>query len=82
MALVVNIGPVRRTWRLSDDEHAESHGGAECCRTHDQVKIAGVERVRDLAVGLVERGGLFFHRPVPGQGPVIESQLRRMTQWE
>ena len=77
MALVVNIGPVRRTWRMPFEEHAESHGGAQHCRAHDQVKFAGVEAVRDLPAGLVQRGGLFLQRPVSGQGPVIDSQLRR-----
>ena len=44
---------------------------------HDQVQVAGVEAVRDPPAGLVQRGGLFLHCPVPGQGPVIEPQLRR-----
>src|SRR5258706_8834809 len=77
VALAVNIDPVRRIRRLPVEEHAESYGRARYARPHDQVKIAGVKAVRDLPAGLVQRGGLFLHCPVPGQGPVIESQRCR-----
>ena len=77
VALAVHVDSVRRTRRLSVDEHAESRGRVPYCRSHDQVKIAGVEAVRDLPAGLVQRGGLFFHRPVPRQGPAVEPRLRR-----
>src|SRR5271165_979396 len=77
VALAVHVGPVRRTRRLAVDEHAEPHRRALYGGPHDQVQIAGVEAVGDLPAGLVGRGGVFAHRPGPGQGPVIESQLRR-----
>jgi hypothetical protein len=73
VAFAVNVGAVCRARWLPVEEHAESYGRAGCGRPHDQVKIAGVEPVRDLAAGLVQRGGLLLHRPVTRQGPVVES---------
>ena len=77
VTLVVHIDPMCRAWWLSVEKHAESYGCVPYCRAHDQVEVAGVEAVANLPVGLVQRGSLFAYRPVPGQGPVIESQLRR-----
>jgi hypothetical protein len=74
MALAVNVGAVRRARRRSVDEHPDRMDVPPDGRPHDQVKVASVEAVRDLPGGLVQRGGLFGRRPVPGQGPMIESQ--------
>jgi hypothetical protein len=62
--------------RLSIDEHAKAHGSAWRCRPHDEMKIAGMKAVCDPAVGVVQRCGLFPHRPITRKGPVIESQSR------
>src|SRR5271157_2420454 len=77
VTLVVHIDPMCRARRLSVEKHAESYGRVPYARAHDQVEVAGVEAVANPPVGLVQRGSLFRHRPVPGQSPVIESQLRR-----
>src|SRR5918998_1805598 len=75
VALVVNVDPVSSARRPSIDEHAKSHGGSSRCRSHDEMKIAGVKAVRDPPVGLVQRGGLSLHRPIPRKGPMVEPQL-------
>ena len=76
VALVVDVDSVRSARRLSIDEHAKSHGGSSRCRSHDEMKIAGVKAVRDPPVGLVQHSGLFLHRPIARKGPLIESQPR------
>ena len=35
-----------------------------------------MKAVGDLPVGSIEPGGLFLHRPVTRQGPVVQPQLR------
>ena len=59
VALGVNVNSVRRARRLSIDEHAKAHGSSSRCRSHDEMKIAGVKAVDDPPVGLVQHGGLF-----------------------
>jgi len=76
-ALVVDVGPVRRTRRLPVKQHPVSHRGSWCGRPHDQVQVAGVEAVGDLPAGRVRRGGLLARRPLSRQRPVVEPQLRR-----
>jgi hypothetical protein len=44
---------------------------------HDEVEVAGGETAGDLPVGLVQRGGLVLHCPVPRQRPLVEPQPRR-----
>jgi hypothetical protein len=75
VALGVNVNSVSSARRLSIDEHAKSHGSSSRCRSHDEMKIAGVKAVRDPPVGLVQHSGLFLHRPITRKGPMIESQL-------
>src|SRR2546421_1703985 len=72
VALVVDVDPVSSAWRLSIDEHAKSHGSSSYRRSHDEMKVARVKTVRDPPAGLVEHDGVFLHRPVAGEGPVIE----------
>src|SRR4029453_7132731 len=55
---------------------AKAHGSSSRCRSHDEMKIAGVKAVRDPPVDLVQRSGLFLHRPTTRKRPLIESQLR------
>ena len=74
VALVVHIGSVGRTWWLPVDQDTEPHGGPWCCRSHDQVQVAGVEAVGDPPLGLVEHDRLPLDRPVTGKGPMIEPQ--------
>src|ERR1700733_8264430 len=76
VGFVADIGPVRRPRWLPRDTQMKRRGGARCGGAHDEVEVAGVEPVGDLTLGLVEGDNLFLHGPVPGQGPVIESQLR------
>jgi hypothetical protein len=76
VALFVNVGAVSRARRLPLEEHAEAHGGPAGGRPHDQVEVTGVEAAGDLAVGLVQPGGLLLHCPVARQGPLVEPQLR------
>src|SRR5215212_7995072 len=58
VALVVNVNSVSSARRLSVDEHAKPHRGSSRCRSHHEMKVAGVEAVRDPPVGLVQHGGL------------------------
>src|SRR5215211_34902 len=74
VALVVHVGAVGGARRLPVDEHVEPHGGPSCCRSHGQVQVAGVEAVDDPPLGLVEHDGLWLHRPVACQGPMVKGQ--------
>ena len=76
VALVVNVNSVSSARRLSIDEHAKSHGRSSRCRSHDEMKIAGVKAIRDPPVGLVQHNGLFPHRPIARKRPVIEPNVR------
>ena len=77
VALIVDISAVSSARRLSIDEHAKSHGRSSRCRSHDEMKIAGMKAVGDPPVGLVQRDKRFLHRPITRQRPTIESQPRR-----
>src|SRR2546422_1901953 len=70
VALVVNVNSVSSARRLSIDEHAKAHGSSSHCRSHDEMKIAGVKAVRDPPVGRVEHSGLLRHRPITRKGPI------------
>jgi drug/metabolite transporter (DMT)-like permease len=70
-ALAVGVGPVRLARGLPVDEHAEPDGGSRRGRPHDEVEVASVEAVGDLAWSRVKRGGSFPDRPVARQRPVI-----------
>ena len=52
VALVVNVNSVSSARRLSIDEHAKSNGSSSHCRSHDEMKIAGVKAVRDPPLAL------------------------------
>jgi hypothetical protein len=76
VAFTVHVATVIIGGRLAVQENLEAHGGTGRLRSHDQVKVAGVEAVGDLSAGSVRCGGLFSDRPVRGQGPVVQAQLR------
>src|SRR5258708_11803625 len=76
VTLVVNVNSVSSARRLSIDEHAKAHGSSPRCRSHDEMKIAGVKAVRDPPVGFVQHRGLSLHRPLTGKGPMIEREAR------
>src|SRR2546426_4014155 len=76
VALLVNINPVSRAWRLSIDQHTKSYGSPWSGRTHHEMQIAGMKAIRDDSIRLVQCGGLLVHRPVPGQRPFIQVQAR------
>src|SRR5258708_30747069 len=76
VALVVNVDSVSSARRLSIDEHAKAHGSSSRCRSHDQMKIAGVKAIHDAPVGFVQHRGLSLHRPITGTGPMIERESR------
>src|SRR5215212_2768185 len=76
VALLVNVDSVSSPRRLPVDEHAKSHGGSSRCRSHHEMKIAGVKAVSDPPVGLVQHGGLSLHSPITQKRPMIEPQLR------
>ena len=78
-ALVVYVNSASSARRLSIDEHAKSHGSSSRCRSHDEMKIAGLKAVRDPPVGLVQHSVMFLHRPITRQRPMIESQLRGVS---
>src|SRR5215211_7964599 len=74
VALLVNVDPVSSARHLSADEHAKSHGRSSSCRSHDEMKIAGVKVVCDPPVSLVEHSGLLLYGPIAREGQVIEGQ--------
>src|SRR5262249_57029498 len=71
VTLRVDVASLSGAWRLSIDQHAKSHRRSWRFRTHDEMKIAGMETVGDTSVGLVQRGSFSFDRPIAGQGPFI-----------
>jgi hypothetical protein len=76
VALVVDVDAVRGARRLPVEPHAEPHGRPPCCRSHDQMEVAGVEAVGDPPVGSVQHDGLSVNRPVTSNGPMVEPQPR------
>src|SRR5215475_5363468 len=79
VTLGINVDSVSSSRWLLIDEHAKSHGTASRCRPHDEVKIAGVEAVRDAPVGLIEHGELFLHCPIARHSPLIKLQASRSS---
>src|SRR5262249_59182164 len=49
VALLVDIGAVRRAGRLPVDQNAKSHRRARCGRAHDEMEIAGVGKIHDTS---------------------------------
>ena len=76
VAVLVDVDPVRGTWRLAVDEDAEPRRGSLRFGSHDEMKITGVKTARDRAAGRVQHGGLFVYGPVSLQGPVTPRQQR------
>ena len=60
-------------WRIarrqSVDESAKAAGRPSCCRSHDEMQVAGMKAVDDPSAGLVEQSGLASHRPVTPRAP-------------
>jgi hypothetical protein len=73
----VGLGSVRLAGRLSVDSDVEPDRGSWGGWRHDEVEVAGVEAAGDLPARRVRGGGLFGHGPLPGQGPLFESQPGR-----
>src|SRR5271165_7515193 len=48
VAIAVDVASVCLAGGLSVDEDAASHGGFWCCRSHDEVEVAGVEAAGDV----------------------------------
>jgi hypothetical protein len=62
--------------RLSIDEHAKSHGSSSRCRSHDEMKIAGVTEVTDpngLSYCLIDEDGALVMPP--GSRPAVTALL-------
>jgi hypothetical protein len=74
VAVGVDVGSVGRAGWLSVDEDPASHRASWFRWSHDEVEVAGVEAAGDLPARRVQRGGLFPHRPVARQGPLVEPQ--------
>jgi hypothetical protein len=53
IALIVNVATMRCARQLSINEDAKWNGGSSHCRSHDEMKIAGVKTVRDSPAGRV-----------------------------
>src|SRR6516225_5112883 len=73
VALLVNVGSMRRAWRLPVDQHAEFHRHSRRRRTHDKVEIAGVKTIHDASIGLIQPGGLLCHSPIARERPFIQA---------
>src|ERR1700730_13925682 len=57
VALVIDVYSVSSARRLSIDKHTKSHRCSRRCRSHHEMKIAGVKPVHDPPVGAVQRNG-------------------------
>src|SRR2546423_315379 len=70
VTLSVDVESVRRAWRLTIDAHSESRGCSSHCRTHDEMKVAGMKAIGDSPWRRVQCGGLLVHRPVSRERPL------------
>jgi hypothetical protein len=77
VAVAVAVGSVGLAGYLSVDANAAPQRPSRYRRSHDEVKVAGVESAGDLPVCGVQRGGLCLDGPVPRQGPLVEPQPHR-----
>src|SRR5258708_6395003 len=77
VALLVDIRPVSSTRCLSINADAKPHGGTWRCRSHDEMQIAGMKAICDPPIALVQLAEPLPHRPISGQGPMVQPQLRR-----
>ncbi len=75
--LGIHVDTVPGAGRLPVEAHLEPDRVGAPGRSHDHVQVAGMEAAGDLAAPGVQRDRLFAHRPVAGQGPLVEPQLRR-----
>jgi hypothetical protein len=57
-------------------EHAKPHGRSLLSRTHNEMKVAGVEAVRNPSTGLIQYNGLSSDCPIARKCPLITLQLR------
>src|SRR5215475_8460164 len=57
-ALIIDIQTVRSTWRSTVDEDTKPHRAVAGRRTHDQIDVARVKAIHDVAVGLVQNRGV------------------------
>src|SRR2546423_14601321 len=72
--LIIDVGSVRWAGRLAVDLHDEPHWLRSRRNTHDEIDVAGVEAIHNLAVRLVENSTSSFHGPIAGEPPLIERQ--------
>ena len=77
LALLVDVEPVRCPGRPAVEADPEPYWSVAFGRSHDDVHVPGVEAVGDRSLRRVEHDGLPLHRPVPGERPLVEPQLRR-----
>ena len=75
--LIVDVEPVVTPGGLPVDEHAVAYVSAGGSGRHHEVKIACVEAVADLPVGLVEHDGILGCRPCSAERPSVEAEARR-----
>ena len=74
--LIIDVGSVRCTGRLAVDLYREPHRLRSRRRAHDEIHVAGVEAIRDLAIRVVEYSASSFHSPITGKPPLIERHAR------
>src|SRR5262245_55830258 len=79
IAAIVDIVAVRGPRRLAVDRYAEAHGAVLARWSHDEVKVARVEAVRNPTIWTVQYDCLLPHRPVARQRPLIEAEARRSS---
>src|SRR3954452_12981662 len=74
VALLVHVEPVRVTWWLAVEEHAERHARVARGRAQHEVDVASVEAVADAAAGPLEDARPLRDGPLSAQRPLVELQ--------
>jgi hypothetical protein len=75
-ASLIDVKPASRNCWLPVYEHTKPHGRSSLGRPHDEMKVAGVEAVRDPPAGLVQYNRLSSDCPIARKCPLITFQLR------
>lgn len=72
IALIVNVATMRCARQMSINEDTKWNGGPSHCRSHDEMKIAGVKAVCDSPVGRVQCNRFPADYPITLQCPMVE----------
>src|SRR5256885_15321651 len=74
VAVVVDVDTVRAPGRLAVETDPESHSRVRGRRPHDEMKVTGMEAIRDGAAWRIETRGNGADRPVACERPLVATQ--------